>query len=142
MGIHSDCFLPKTLIYLWNFSGTNFLASTSDFAISSSSSQISYSSATFFTSIVFSFFCFFFFLFSFCFLPASYFASSFFCFSQPNLPCFGLHYFPYSSGHLIIFTSSVLQSISGLWCASHGIPRITVHFCPLIISISILSLCP
>ena len=59
--ILSNCFLPKTLIYLWNFSGTSFLASLSDFAAFFFSSQISHSSATLFTSIVFSFFCFFFF---------------------------------------------------------------------------------
>ena len=48
----------KTLIYLWNFSGTSFFASASDFATFSSSFQISYSSATLFTSIVFYLFCF------------------------------------------------------------------------------------
>ena len=57
MGILSDYFLPNTLIHLWNFSETSFLASTSDFAASSSLSHISYSSTILFTSIVFSFFC-------------------------------------------------------------------------------------
>ena len=143
MGICSDCFLPKTLIYLWNFSRTNFFASTSDFTASSSLSQISYSSTTFFTSIIFSFFCFFFCfsVFFSCFFSASSLISSSFCFCYPDFLCFGLHYFPHSSGHLIIFTSPVFQLISGLWYASHSIPKITLHFCSLITYISVLSLC-
>ena len=142
VGILSDCFLPKTLIYLWNFSGTSFLASVSDFATSSSSSHISYSSTTFFPSITFSFFCFFCFSFSSCFFSASSFASFYFCFCHSSFSCFGLHCLLYSSGHLIIFTSPVFQSISGLWRASHSIPKITIHFCPLIMSISVLFLYP
>ena len=141
MGIFSDYFLLKTLIHLWNFSRTKFFASASNFAASFSLSQISHSSATFLTSTVFPFFCF---LFSFSshFFPASSFASSSFCFFQPDFPCTSLYCLPHSSGHLIIFTFPVLQSISGLWHASHSIPKITVHFCPPIISISILSLYP
>ena len=143
MSILSNCFLPKTLIHLWNFSGTSFFASTSDLAASSSLSQISYSFTTFFTSIVLSCFCFFF-LFSFfssCFLPTSSLASSSFCFCHHSFPCFGLHYFPYSSGHLIILTPPVLQLISGLWQASHDISKITIYFCPSMMLIFILSLC-
>ena len=141
MGILSDCFLPKTLIRLWNFSGTNFFASASDFAAFSSSSHISHSSATLFISTVFFSLCFLFSLSSH-FLPTFAFASSSFCFCHPDFPCFGLHCFPHSSRHLVIFTSSVLQSISGLWRASYSIPKITIHFYPPIMSISILSLCP
>ena len=142
MGILSDYFFPNTFIHLWNFSGTNFFTSTSDFAASSSSSHISHSSITFLTSTVLPFFCFFFFFFSSFFFSASSFASSFFCFSYPDFSCTGLHCFPHSSGHLVILTSPVFQSISGLWHASHGIPKITPHFCPPITSISILSMCP
>ena len=79
VGILSDCFLPKTLIHLWNFSGTHFFASSSNLAVSSFLFQISHSSATLFTSIVFSFFDFFFFPLSFSsyFLPAFSFAFTF-----------------------------------------------------------------
>ena len=143
MGILSDYFLPKTLIHIWNFSGTSFLASVSNFTASSSSSQISYSLAILFTSISFSFFCFFSFCFSFLshFLPASSFASSSFCFCHPDFLCFSLHCLPHSSGHLVILTFPVLQSISRLWQASHSIPKITLYFCPSITSISVLFLC-
>ena len=141
MGICFDCFLPKTLIHLWNFFGTSFFAPSSDLAASSSLSQIFHFSATLFTSTIFLSFSF---LFSrsshFC--PASPLVSSSFYFSQPNFPWTSLHCLPHFSEHLIIFTSSVLQSISGLWCASHGIPKITVYFCLPIISISVLSLYP
>ena len=118
VGILSNYFLPNILIYLWNCSGTNFLASASDFAAFSSSSQISHSSAILFSSIVLSLFSFFFFCFSAfssLFFPASSFASSSFCFCHHSFPCFGLHCFPHSSEHLVILTSPVLQSISGLW---------------------------
>ena len=144
VGILSDCFLPKILIHLWNFSGTHFFASSSNLAVSSSLFQISHSSATLFTSIVFSFFGFFFFPLSFSshFLPAFSFASSSFYFCHPDFSCFGLHCFPHSSGHLIIFTSSVFQSISRLWQANYGIPKITFHFYPPITSISVLFPCP
>ena len=49
-------------------------------------------------------------------LSFSFFSSFFslsFCFYHPNFSCFGLHCFPHSSRHLIIFTFSILQSISG-----------------------------
>jgi len=62
VSILSLCFLLKTLIYLWNFSGTSFFASVSDFATFSFSSYISHSSDTFFISIVLFFFVFFFLL--------------------------------------------------------------------------------
>ena len=104
-------FLLKTWIHLWNLSRTSFFASASNFVASSSSSQISHSSAIFHTSISFGFFSF---LLFFLFLSASFFSSSSLCFCHPDFPCFGLYYFPHSSRHLIIFTSSVLQSISGL----------------------------
>ena len=129
MDICSDCFLPKTLIHLWNFSETNFFASASDFAASSSSFQIFYSSTIFFTSIIF-FSAFF----------SLFFPASSFCFCHPSFPCFGLYYFLHSSRHLVIFTSSIFQLISELWRASHSIPKITFHFCPPITSISVLSL--
>ena len=74
--------------------------------------------------------------------PTSSSVSSFFCFSHPDFSCTGLYCFPHSFGHLIILTSPVLQSISELWRASHGIPKITFYFCPPITSISVLSLCP
>ena len=124
VGILSLTFLLKIWIHLWNFSRTSFLAFASDFAVSSSSSQISHSSATLFTSIVFSF------LFSFSshFLPAFSFASSSFCFCHPDFPCFSLHCLLHSSEHLVILTFSVFQSISGLWQANYGIPKITLHF--------------
>ena len=155
VGILSDCFLPKTFIYLWNFSETNFFASTSDFATSFSLFQISYSSATLFIFIIFlsgfitinvhllvllipDLFS----AFSSCFFPASSFASSSFCFYHPAFLCFGLHCLLHSSGHLVIFTFLVFQLISGLWWASYGIPKITLHFCSPITSISILSLYP
>ena len=120
MGIHSLAFFLKTWIHLWNLSGTNFFASSSDFATSSSLFQISHSAIIFCTS---SFFGCFFFFFSFFFFPSlsslffssSSFFSSFFYFCYPDFPCFGLHCFPYSSRHLIIFISPVFQSISGLW---------------------------
>ena len=89
----------KTLIYLWNCSRTNFFAFSSDFG---TSSLLSYSSATFFISIVSPFFCF---LFLFC---------LFFCFCYSDFPCFSIHCFLYSFGHLIIFTSPVFQLILGL----------------------------
>ena len=137
-GICLLAFYPNTWIHLRNLRGTNFLVSSLDFSIFSSSSQISYSSATSFTSIGFSFFGFFF-LFSFflcffssCFFFFSYFASSSFCLCHPNLSCLGLYCFPHSSGHLIIFTS-IFQSISGLWWASHNISKITFYFCSPII---------
>ena len=126
MGILSDCFLSKTLIYLWNFSETSFFASTSDFTTSSSLFQISHSSTTLFTSIVFFFICLFFCFsaFSSCFFSAFSLVSSSFCFCYPSFLCFGLHCFPHFSGHLVILTSPILQSISGLWQASYNIPII------------------
>ena len=94
----------------------------------SSSSQISHFSVIFFTSIVLSFFGFFFsFIFcSFfsCFFSFSSFLSSSFCFYHSNFYCFGLHSFLHFSGYLITFTSPVLQSISGLWQASHNISKL------------------
>ena len=141
IGILLLAFFPKTWIYLWNLWGTNFLASSSDFAVFSSSSQISHSSATFFTSIILFFFCFSFsFLLSFV-LSLIFLLLLLFLLFHPDFLCFGLHCFPYSSRHLIIFTSSILQSISGLWWASYGILKITLYFCSPITSISVLSLC-
>ena len=68
-----------------------------------------------------------------------FFSSSFyFCYS--DFSCFSLHCFSHSSRYLIIFTFSVLQSILGLWQASHSISKIIFHFCPPITSISVLSL--
>ena len=61
------------------------------------------------------------------FSPFLVFSSSFY-FYHPNISCFSLHCFLHSSRYLVIFTSSVLQSISGLWKASHSIPKITLHF--------------
>ena len=142
VGICSLAFLPNTWIYVWNLSGTNFFASSSNFAASFSSLfQISHSCTTLFTSIIFSLFGF---LCSFCscLFSASSFSSSSFCFCHSDFPCFGLYCFPHSFGHLIILTSPVLQSISGLWCASHSISKIMFHFCSLITLISVLSLCP
>ena len=136
-------FLLKTWIYLWKHSGTNFLASISNFAAFSFLSQISQFLASFFTFIILSFLDFFFssFLFSFLFL-FSFFSSFSFCFYQSNLLYLGLYCFPHSSRYLVIFTFSVLQSISGLWWANHSIPKIMFHFCPSIMFISIFSLCP
>ena len=129
---------PKTYIYQWNHSGINFFAFFSNFTVSSSSSQIFHSSAIFFTSIVLSFL-------GFSFLPPfsilSSLVSFFFCFCYPSFSCFGLYCFLHSSDYLIIFTSSILQSISELWQASYNIPKIILYFYPLITSISILSLC-
>ena len=88
------------------------------------------------------------FLFFFCSFSSHFFSSSsssssffsfFFYFCNFSSPYFDLHCFPHFYGYLIIFTSPILQSISGLWCASHGISKITFHFCPPITSISILS---
>ena len=50
-----------------------------------------------------------------------------------------LYCFSYFFGHLVIFTSFILPSISRLWWAKHGILKITLHFCLSITSISILS---
>ena len=145
MGIISLVFLLKTWIHLWNLFDTSCFTSSSNFAISFLS-YIFYSSATFFISIIFSFFGFFLFL-SFLFLfflllPLFLPFSSFFCFSHPNFPYFGLHCFSHSSRHLVIFTSLVLQSISGLWWVNYDISKIILHFYPLIISISVFSLYP
>ena len=63
-----------------------------------------------------------------CFFYTSFFFSSSFCFCYPNFPCFSLHCFSHFSRHLVILISPVLQSISGLWYASHGIPKIMFHF--------------
>ena len=62
------CFLSKDM-NLW---GTNFLVSSSDFTDFFSLFQISYSSATLFTSIILSFFCFFYSLLSFSLFPLSF----------------------------------------------------------------------
>ena len=131
----------------YNSSGTSFLASASDFTVSSSSSQISHSFTSLSTSIVVSFLGFFLFSFSFFYPFSSHLflfsslSSFFFCFCQPDFLCFDLHCFPYSSEHLVIFTSPVLQSISRLWYASHSILKLTFYFCPSITSISVLFLC-
>lgn len=89
-----------------------------DFTASSSPFQIFYFFTTLFISTVFPLFnlllLFFFFLYSFSFHSFSFFFS-FFCFCYPNFPCFNLHCFPHFLGHLVIFTSSVFQLISGLW---------------------------
>ena len=82
----------------------------------------------------------FFFSFSSYFLPTFSFSSFSFCFCHSDFFCFDLHYFPNSSGHLVILTSLVFQSTSGLWQASHGIPKIILYFYPSIMSISVLSL--
>ena len=146
VGILSLAFLLKIWIHLWNLSGTSFFISSSDFTVSFSSSQIYYSSIIFFTSIILFFFCFLFSFFS-CFFFSHFISSSSFfffsfCFSHPNFSCFGLYCFLYFSGHLIIFTSSVLQLISGLWWASHSISKITLYSYFSITFISVLSLCP
>ena len=44
---------------------------------------------------------------------SSFFSSSF-CFYYPGILYFGLHCFPHFFRHLVIFTSSILQSILGL----------------------------
>ena len=72
----------------------------------------------------------------------SFFYSFSFCFCYSGFVCFVFHYFPHSSGHLVIFTSPVFQSISRSWHANHGISNITLYFCPPIMSIFVLSLCP
>ena len=64
-----------------------------------------------------------------------FFPSFSFCFCYPDFLCFSLYYLPHYSGYLVIFTSPVLQSISGLLQASHGISKITLYFCLPIISI-------
>ena len=122
VGILSLTFFLKIWIYLWDIRETNFLASSSDFAAFSSLFQISYSSVTFFTFIVCFFFSFFFlfyffflFSFSFYFFPSSFLFSFSFCFCYSNFTCFSLYCLLYFSEHLVIFTFSVLQSISGLW---------------------------
>ena len=119
IGIFSLTFFPKTLIHLWNHFGTNLLASSSDFAASSSLFQISHSLATFVIFIVFSLFCFFFFFFfsssfSSHFLLSSFFFSFSFCFCYLDLPCLGLHCLPHSSEYIIILTSPIFQLISRL----------------------------
>ena len=127
------CFFPNTQIHLWNFSGTNFFTSSSDFT-SSSLSHIFHPSTTFFTFITLFLFGLFFFFFSFLFFSS-------FCFYHPDFLYFSLYCLPYFTEHLVIFISSVLQLISELWHASHIISKITLHFCLPIIFISILSLC-
>jgi len=124
------------------FFSTSLFASSSNLAVSFSLSQISYSSAIFFTFIILSFFGFFFsffFCFFSCFFPSFSFLSSFF-FSYPNFLYFGLYCFSHSSEYLVIFTSPILQSISELWQVSYNILKITFYFCSPITSISILSL--
>ena len=111
IGILSLAFFLKTWIYLWNPWGTNFLASSSDFAIFTSPFQIFYSFATFFTSIIFFFLVFSSFFFHHPSSASSLFFSSSFCFCYLNFLYFSLHYFPHFIEHLVIFTSSVLQSI-------------------------------
>ena len=92
--------------------------------------QISYSFATFFTSIILllfdfiSFFLYFLFHFSFFFFLL-FLPSWFFLLWSPLLSTF-LQTSCY-------FYLSYFQLISGLWQASHGISKITLHFCPLII---------
>ena len=84
----------------------------------------------------------FFFFFSFFFSSSfSSFFSFFFCFCYPDFPCFSLYCLPHSFKHLVILIFSVFQLISGLWWASYGISKITLHFCLLITSISVLSPC-
>ena len=138
MGILSLAFLLKIWIHLWNLSGTSFFVSSFDFTVSFSSSQIYYSSIIFFTFIILFFFCFFFSHF----ISSSSFFFFSFCFSHPDFSYFGLYCFLHFSGHLIIFTSSVLQLISGLWWASHSISKITLYSYFSITFISVLSLCP
>ena len=41
-------------------------------------------------------------------------SASSFCFSHPDFLCTSLHCLPHSSGYLVILTSPVFQSISGL----------------------------
>ena len=97
-------FFPKIWIHLWNLWETNFLAVSSDLAISFSSSYISHSSAIFFTSIILSFFGFFFFFFSFSshfFIFFSLF-SFFFYFCYPDFLCFSIYYLPYFFRHLVV----------------------------------------
>jgi len=86
--------------------------------------------------LLFFLFLFFFFFFSFSFF-CSYFSYFFpffpffsfsFCFCYPNFFYFSLYCLLYFSEHLVIFTSPALQSISGLWQASHNIPKITLYF--------------
>ena len=82
-------------------------------AASSFLSQIFYSSAIFFTSIIFLFL---FFSFFFCFFSFFFsFASFSFCFCYSNFSCFDLYCFLHFSGYFVIFTSPVLQSISVLF---------------------------
>ena len=130
IGIFLLCFFSNTQIHLWNFSGTNFFTSSSDFTTSSFLFYISHHSATFFTFIILSLFGLFFFFFSFLFFSS-------FCFYHPDFPYFSLYCLPHFTEHLVIFTSSVLQLISELWYASHIISKITLHFCLPIIFFSI-----
>jgi len=104
ISILSLAFLPKIWIYLWNLEGTNFLASSSDFAAFFSLFQISHFSIILFTFIVFLFLWFFFvFSFSSCLLPFFPLSSSSFYFCYPNVSCFSFYCFPYFSGYLVIF---------------------------------------
>ena len=135
IGILSLAFFLKTWIHLWNCWETNFLASSLDFSASSSSFQISIPLLSSSPLLFFSFSVFF--LFS---ASLLYFSSSFY-FCYLNFLCFSLHYLPHSSRHLFIFTSPIIQTISGLLQPSHSISKITLYFSPPIISIFILSLC-
>ena len=77
--------------------------------------------ATFFISIIHSFFGFFFLIsFILCSFSLCFYLSSF-CFYHHCFPYFRFHYFLQSSGHLIIFTSPILQSILESWQASHSV---------------------
>ena len=124
VGILSDFFFSNTFKYLWNLLGA--ISSTILISIKSSSFScfffiilvisISFSTVSFLNSFFFSFF---------------FFCSFFFYFCHPYFICFIFYYFPYSSRHLIIFISSIFQSISELWCVSHNISNITLYFCSL-----------
>jgi len=83
-------------------------------------------------------FCFFFFFF---FLLLLFLLLFFFCLCHPSFLYFSLYCFLHFSGHLIIFTSLILQLILRLWQAYHGISKFTLYFCSQITLISILSLC-
>ena len=98
----------------------------------------------FFISIILFFFPIIFFLlfllFSLSSSSSSLFSSSFW-FCYPGFFCFGLYCFPQFSGHLVIFTSPILQSISELWQAGHSIFKIILYFYLSITSISVFFLC-
>ena len=58
------------------------------------------------------------------FFSLSFFSLLFFYFYYPNFLYFSLYCLPYFSEYFVIFTSPILQLISGLWLVSHSISKI------------------